>query len=113
MCTMAFGRYKGLKWGIIYLGDYMKKLGVVVVLILLLAACVPTGNKQAENLPSDVNVSEDIRLSEASPLDISSGPICPAYTPQGEVTYSSQWTGEYPEIETYNKAYKTATFGMG
>lgn len=83
----------------------MKKIGAVLVLILLLTACVQGGQNQEVNQPPN-SVS-------SSPLEISRGPVCPAYTPQGEVTYSSQWTGEYPEIETYNKAYKTATFGMG
>jgi len=62
---------------------------------------------------SNVGSEDFIKTSVASPLEIGAGPSCPPYTPEGQVIYDSQWTGEYPEIEQYNKEYSTATFGMG
>ena len=83
----------------------MKIIGLILVLILALSACAPPQDSQP--------VIQATEGTPTSPLEISAGPICPAYTPTGDVTYASEWTGAYPEIEKYNKSYRTATFGMG
>jgi len=56
------------------------------------------------------NVS--VTVPDYQPLD-DKGPICLPYTPQGSVTYNSEWTGAYPAIEAYNKPFKTITLAMG
>ncbi|WP_430885745.1 hypothetical protein [Fusibacter sp. JL216-2] len=92
----------------------MKKLSaMMIILILILTACAPELSDQARGLPSNESSLTDEIQPDSSPLDISSGPVCPAYTPKGDVAYASEWTGEYPEIESYDKSFKTATFGMG
>ena len=72
---------------------------------MILSACV------------DSNVSSDsverVAPVSSNPLEIAEGATCPPYTPQGQVVYEANWTGDYPEIEKYDKDYATATFGMG
>lgn len=45
--------------------------------------------------------------------ELSSGQVCLPYSPMGQVVYEAEWTGQYPEIEAYDKPYQTVTFGMG
>jgi len=91
-----------LKRGIINLGDNMKKIALMLVMVLILSACgAPTTSVTNEH------------ASGGNPLEMASGPTCPPYTPEGQVVYDAQWSGEYPQIEKYDKAYATATFGLG
>lgn len=82
----------------------MKRISILIAIILVLSSCT------VARAPDSMK-SEDAVL--VSPLVIGEGAACPPYTPQGQVIYESGWTGEYPEVEKYDKAYATATFGMG
>ncbi len=94
------------------MGDTMKMISILIIILMVLSSCTVAQAPGVSELNNDG--SEDtIKTYTASPLEIGVGPSCPPYSPEGQVIYESQWTGEYPEIEKYNKAYATATFGMG
>lgn len=80
----------------------MKITTLLIVMMLTLTSCI-----------GPVQSTEVVQTNGVSPLEMASGPTCPPYTPEGQVVYDAQWSGEYPEIEKYDKAYATATFGMG
>ncbi len=65
---------------------------LLLSLLLLLSAC-----------------TEEVAYTELP----ESGEACLPYSPEGQVVYDSEWTGDFPEIEAYDKAYATITFGMG
>ena len=83
----------------------MKILSLLLVLLMTLTACVgPQVSSEA---------AQGVEAPLSSPLEIAEGATCPPYTPQGQGVYEANWTGDYPEIEKYDKTYATATFGMG
>lgn len=85
-------------WGIILLhesGDLMSRLWCfLLVIVLIISGCT------SEDEQTFTQLSQE-------------GEVCLPYSPNGLVVYESEWTGEYPEIEKYDKPYDTITFGMG
>jgi len=77
----------------------MRKIVYLIAIILLLSSCTHV-------------VTEPLEVS-VNPFQFDVGLTCSAYIPDGQYIYESDWTGEYPEIEKYDKDYKTATFGLG
>lgn len=90
-----------LRRGIIKMGDNMRLIVMFMIIVMVVAGC--TSNEIGAASADNIN----------HPLQLAEGETCLPYTPSGQVVYESEWTGEYPEIEKYDKAYATATFGMG
>lgn len=75
----------------------MRQIAVLlIVLLIMTSACV-------------TDPDQDIVYRELP----KSGEVCLPYSPEGQVVYDSKWTGQYPEIEAYDKPFATITFGMG
>jgi len=70
----------------------MKVTAVLIIVVLMISACSQETN-------------EITILAE--------GAYCLPYTPVGQSVYDTEWTGEYPAIESLGDNFKTATFGMG
>ncbi len=82
----------------------MRKILYILLVLLLILGYSTTVN----NVPV---VRDGTHL--LIPLEGSGGQVCKPYTPQGDFIYDSQWTGEYPQIEVFDRDFATATFGMG
>ena len=71
----------------------MRRISLLLLsILLLLSAC-----------------TKDVPFTEL-PVE---GAVCLPYSPEGQVVYDAEWTGDFPDIEVYDKTYATITFGMG
>ncbi len=92
----------------------MKSCTLIFTIMMILTSCMIKESPSTEDVHNDKNnQGSQESLTYNTMVDTTEAAYCLPYTPQGQVVYDSEWTGEYPAIELYDKEYKTATFGMG